>query len=163
MPDDFAPTPAPGWYPHPALIGSELYWDGSAWTDRSRPAVPPAQAGSVPVYGTPAGGGPSRPAPAAYGTDPGSNPYAVPARTGAAGRNPMATASLVLGILSLVVNILLVPSILAIVFGLRGRAASAVAGGRGLATAGLVMGIVGIVGSAISFFVNLVSLSGFSG
>ena len=67
------------------------------------------------------------------------------------------------GILSLVVNILLVPSILAIVFGIRGRAASVVAGGRGLATAGLVMGTIGIVGSAISFFVNLVGLTGFTG
>ena len=185
MSDESPRTPAPGWYPHPADLGSELYWDGSAWTDRSRPAGP--QSPTAPIYGTPdapdAASG--RPAPsgdpgygsAPYGTgtpDPYSsdstaanpyasstyssnpyatNPYASPA---ASGRNPMAIASLVLGILSLLVNPLFVPSILAIVFSVRGRAAAAVTGiGRGMATAGLVTGIAGIVFGGIGFLVNL--------
>lgn len=145
MPDDSAPLPAPGWYPHPAHLGAELYWDGTSWTERSRPATPP-----TPAYGTPPGrtsapSGIDDPAPAAdpYGSAP------------SAGRNPMAVASLVLGILSILVNPLFVPSILAIVFGVRGRAAAAVAGGHGLATAGLVTGIVGIVTGSISFLANI--------
>jgi len=149
MPDDSVPLPAPGWYPHPAHLGSELYWDGASWTDRSRPAAPPAPVHDTPVYGTPEHG--------AAASAPGSiaNPYASPsAAPSAAGRNPMAVASLVLGILSIVANPLLVPSILAIVFGARGRAAAAVAGGGGLATAGLVTGIVGIVVGSISFLAN---------
>ncbi|SMH39659.1 Protein of unknown function [Rathayibacter oskolensis] len=161
MPDDSAPLPAPGWYPHPADIGAELYWDGAAWTDRSRPAVPPAP--SVPLYGTPEGSGTPTP-PSAYGQVPGEqqpNPYLAPT---AAGRNPLAVASLVLGILSILINPLFVPSILAIVFGVRGRAVAAAVGlGRGLATAGLVTGIIGIVTGAITFLGNLSGLAGLTG
>jgi hypothetical protein len=167
MSDDSPRTPAPGWYPHPADLGSELYWDGSTWTDRSRPAVP--QAPSAPIYGTPDaseaahGGGPAQStdpgsgygaspygsapygsgsdandpsATAPYASNPyasneyaanqyASNPYASPISSG---RNPMAIASLVLGVLSLLVNPLFVPSILAIVFSVRGRAAAAATG-----------------------------------
>lgn len=145
MPDDSAPLPAPGWYPHPAHLGSELFWDGSAWTERSRPSAPPA-----PVYGTPGSVAP----------DATANPYSsTSAERPAAGRNPMAVASLVLGILSILVNPLFVPSILAIVFGSRGRAAASVAGGGGLATAGLVTGIVGIVVGSLTFLLNLSGLS----
>ncbi|MCM6760928.1 DUF4190 domain-containing protein [Rathayibacter sp. ZW T2_19] len=184
MSDESPRTPAPGWYPHPADLGSELYWDGSAWTDRSRPAAP--QPPAAPIYGTPdaASGGPAPSADPGYGTAPSgtggaagdpyssdptatnpyatnayssnpyaTNPYASPA---ASGRNPMAIASLVLGVLSLLVNPLFVPSILAIVFSVRGRAAAAVTGiGRGMATAGLVTGIAGIVFGGIGFLVNL--------
>lgn len=145
MPDDSAPLPAPGWYPHPALLGSELYWDGASWTDRSRPASPPA-----PVYGTPG--------PAVSDTAVAGSGVAKEVRP-AAGRNPMAVASLVLGILSILVNPLFVPSILAIVFGSRGRAAAPVAGSGGLATAGLITGIVGIVVGSLSFLVSLSGLS----
>ncbi|PPG02046.1 MULTISPECIES: DUF4190 domain-containing protein [unclassified Rathayibacter] len=140
MPDDSAPLPAPGWYPHPADLGSELYWDGAAWTDRSRPSS-------------------SEPAPA-YGTPPGAPEqelYAYPsAPSSAAGRNPMAIASLVLGVLSLLINPLLIPSILAIVFSAKGRAAAPlVGGGRGLATAGLVTGILGLVSGVFTIVGNL--------
>jgi hypothetical protein len=75
----------------------------------------------------------------------------------------MAVASLVLGIVSIVANILLVPSILAIVFGVRGRAAAAIAGGRGLATAGLVTGIIGIAGSSVRFLAWLGDVAGLAG
>ncbi|QHC66522.1 DUF4190 domain-containing protein [Rathayibacter oskolensis] len=154
MPDDSAPVPAPGWYPHPADIGSELYWDGTSWTDRSRPAAAPAP--SVPLYGTPSA--PDQPA---------QQPelYAYPsAPSSSAGRNPMAIASLVLGIISILINPLLVPSILAIVFGVRGRAAAeSLGGGRGLATAGLITGIVGIVTGVLSFLSNLSDLAGLAG
>lgn len=177
MSDDSPRTPAPGWYPHPADLGSELYWDGSAWTDRSRPSAPQA-----PLYGTPSAPL-ADPAGAAYGTPPaapygpdqavtaapygaapsGASPYASSPyasnpydSTAASGRNPMAVASLVMGILSLVFNVLFVPSILAIVFAVRGRAAATVTGiGRGMATAGLITGIVGIAFGGLMFLVNI--------
>ncbi|WP_082499228.1 MULTISPECIES: DUF4190 domain-containing protein [unclassified Rathayibacter] len=160
MPDDSAPVPAPGWYPHPADIGSELYWDGASWTDRSRPAVPPA---SVPLYGTPSAPSTQAPQPGAPAPQP--ELFAYPsAPSSAASRNPLAIASLVLGIISILINPLLVPSILAIVFGVRGRAsAESLGGGRGLATAGLVTGIVGIVTGVLSFLSNLSDLAGLAG
>jgi len=180
MSDDSPRTPAPGWYPHPADLGSELYWDGSAWTDRSRPSAPQAplygtpsapQAGSPgAAYGTPpaaaSGSDPAVPS-APYGADPysaapyGANPYAANPydSTAASGRNPMAIASLVMGILSLVFNLLFVPSILAIVFSVRGRAAASVTGiGRGMATAGLILGVVGIAVGGLMFLVNIAGL-----
>jgi hypothetical protein len=41
-------SPPPGWYPHPAEPGRELYWDGTTWVaDTTRPLVmTPAEAGS---------------------------------------------------------------------------------------------------------------------
>lgn len=38
-PDRPAPrgTAGPGWYPDPATPGTERWWDGSAWSDRTRP------------------------------------------------------------------------------------------------------------------------------
>jgi hypothetical protein len=148
MPDDSAPLPAPGWYPHPADLGSELYWDGTAWTERSRPSGPAPE--GMPAYGTPASG---------RDAVPEQELYAYPsAPSSAAGRNPMAVASLVLGIISLLINPLLVPSILAIVFAARGRAAaSIVGGGRGLATAGLVTGLLGLLSGAVNLLSNVAS------
>ncbi|MWV49729.1 DUF4190 domain-containing protein [Rathayibacter sp. VKM Ac-2803] len=155
MPDDSPSAPAPGWYPHPADIGAELYWDGAAWTGRSRPAAPPAS--SIPLYGTPSASDrqASAPQPGLYAQQPAPS---------TAGRNPLAIASLVLGIASILVNPFLVPSILAIVFGVRGRtAAESVGTGRGLATAGLVTGIVGIGTGVLSFLSNLSDLAGLAG
>ncbi|AZZ55062.1 DUF2510 domain-containing protein [Rathayibacter iranicus] len=146
MPDDSVFIPPPGWYPHPADVGSELYWDGAAWTDRSRPSSPTP----MPADGTPE-------------ATVEQELYAYPsAPSSSASRNPMAVASLVLGIISLLINPLLVPSILAIVFAARGRAAAAiVGGGRGLATAGLVIGILGLVSGVVNFVSNIFSeLSG---
>jgi len=181
MPDDSAPLPAPGWYPHPADLGAELYWDGAAWTDRSRPAAPPA-----PAYGTPPQAGAPEQSPygePAYG-DPGHGAGAVPQHPGAPGygqtpdygqtpaygaapgygaaparRNTLAIASLVLGIASLLFNPLLVPSILAIVFGVRGRAAAVQLGGRGFATAGLITGIIGIAFGVLSFLGRIAGIT----
>ncbi|MHC2186045.1 hypothetical protein [Rathayibacter agropyri] len=103
------------------------------------------------------------PAPGTPEAAPEQELYAYPsAPSSSAGRNPMAVASLVLGIISLLINPLLVPSILAILFAARGRAAAAVVGGgRGLATAGLVTGILGLVSGAVTIASNIAS--GFSG
>ena len=50
-------------------------------------------------------------------------------------------------------------AILAIVFGVRGRAASAQLGGRGFATAGLITGVIGIVFGVLSFLARAAGLS----
>lgn len=34
--------PPAGWYPHPSMVGTQRYWDGSGWTDHVAPASPPA-------------------------------------------------------------------------------------------------------------------------
>ncbi|NQX27491.1 DUF2510 domain-containing protein [Microbacteriaceae bacterium VKM Ac-2854] len=171
MSDPRAPlpsTPPPGWYPHPADLGTELYWDGSAWTTLSRPA-PGTE--SAPAYGTPPTDAAATTStvspydasatPAPSNGAPYGSPYASP-ESGAyptsapAARNNLAIASLVLGIVGLIINPFYVPSILAIVFGARSRQAAKLAGApMGMSTAGLVLGIVGIVAAfAVRYLFN---------
>ncbi|NQX10551.1 DUF4190 domain-containing protein [Microbacteriaceae bacterium VKM Ac-2855] len=134
-------TPPAGWYPHPADLDAELYWDGTSWTTSSRAVGSSSASTTIPPYGTPA--------------SEVSAPYASPAGvyTGPVRgdeRNGIAVASLVLGIISLFLNPILVPSALAIVFGVRGRRIGTATGvRRGMATAGLVLGIVGVAGSLL--------------
>lgn len=40
-----APTPAPGWYPDPAMAGTQRYWTGEAWSDHVAPISPPSAPG----------------------------------------------------------------------------------------------------------------------
>ena len=63
----------------------------------------------------------------------------------------MGIASLVLGIVGLLGCCTLVPSILALVFGVIGRkkAAQGLATNGGMATAGMILGIVGIVAGIV--------------
>lgn len=35
---DQTPQPPAGWYPHPSMVDTVRYWDGSAWTDSVAPA-----------------------------------------------------------------------------------------------------------------------------
>lgn len=76
---------------------------------------------------------------------------APPAASGPTG---LATASLVLGIIALVCNVLLVPTILAVVFG--AIALSKKTAGRTRSIVGIVLGALGIVG----LFVQLALLGG---
>jgi hypothetical protein len=61
--------------------------------------------------------------------------------------NGLATTSLVMGILAILFNLIFIPSILAIVFGIKSRKQIAATGegGAGMALAGLILGIVGAV------------------
>jgi len=37
-PPSSVPVPVPGWYADPEHAGSERYWDGNGWSDQRRPA-----------------------------------------------------------------------------------------------------------------------------
>jgi hypothetical protein len=101
---------------------------GQAYAGRVGPAGPPP-----PVY-------PGHPGYANYGPYP-----VVIAQQSTPGE---ATAALVLGIVGMLVGCLMIPSILAIVFGIKARnmidASEGFLGGRGMATAGLTLGIVSL-------------------
>lgn len=116
----------PGWYPDPTGTPGERYWDGQTWTEQTRtlPAPP-------------------------MGVMPGS--YSM---GGGVPRNGMGTASLVMGILGIVI-LPIVFSVLAIIFGSVGigRANRGEATNKGAATAGVVLGIIGIVLGLIVGFV----------
>ena len=89
-----------------------------------------------------------------YGAAPRYGQYAAQPQTGAT--NGFAIAALILGIIGItfVLNILLIPSILAIIFGAVGLGKAKKTGtGRGMSIAGLVLGIISlaivIIGIAI--------------
>ncbi|NYF10887.1 hypothetical protein HDC94_002043 [Leifsonia sp. AK011] len=148
-------TRSPGWYPAPDGRG-EQWWNGAGWSE-SRKAVTPAVAEPAAppdphiIYSA------SNPAPQSPSESPefgGPVPAAVRIDARA---NPMAVYALVAGIGAVIFNVLLVPSILAIVFGAKGitRARELAAAGqpntmRGLAMIGLALGIFGGALSLIS-------------
>ncbi|MFD4757824.1 DUF4190 domain-containing protein [Streptomyces sp. NPDC058439] len=106
------------------------------------------QAPGGPGYGTQAPGGPG------YGMQP-------PAGYGYPGGAPLpsgkATASMVLGIVGLLL-IPIIPPIIALCLGVSARrmADRGEGGGRGMATAGMVMGIIGIAFAAFGVIVATV-------
>jgi hypothetical protein len=134
---DTAP-PAAGWYPDPRRAAAARFWDGSAWTEhtKGRPArfAPPAVGGAAPPPASP----------------PGSwSPAALPRL--APRSNGMATAGLTFGIVSLLANLLLVPTLLGIVFGAIGVARSSRRGGVGRARGivGMVLAAVGVLAAGV--------------
>jgi len=108
----------PGWYPDPAGNPTERYWDGQTWTEQTRMLPGPSLGGAQRAFHT----------------------------AGAAPRNGMGTASLIMGILGVII-LPIVFSVLAIIFGSIGigRANRGEATNKGVATTGLVLGIIGIV------------------
>jgi hypothetical protein len=127
------PTPGPGAPPQPF---GDL------------PAAPANPAGNLadfnPMGAAAIGGAPTSmmpppPPPSLSGSDQATS-----------GKVPKSTAALVLGIVGLVpIVVTAIFSLLALIFGLKGRSANKAAGGRleggGKATAGIVLGIVGLV------------------
>ncbi len=82
--------------------------------------------------------------------------------------NGLGLASMILGIVGVVLTIIwigIVPSILAVIFGLigRGRARRGEATNGGQALAGLILGIVGIVGFALYVTLLVVAVNHSSG
>lgn len=156
----------PGWYPAPDAPG-ERWWNGVGWSDARRGGKVPAAAATspapVPVVYSASNPAPQQPGQFAPPGAPGYAPRA--AMTIDARQNPMSVYALVAGIISFFANILLVPSILAVVFGLRalGRSKEITASGqvdrtRGLAVAGLILGVVG---GAFGLFQGLLFVIGF--
>lgn len=135
-----APRGNAGWHPDPAGRFELRYHNGQAWTadvstDGER-FVDPAGTAPAPRHDSTPNQHP--------------NPNQPPA---AAGRNPVATASMVLGIAAIalgwmpfVVALAIIAAVLAIVFGVVGRRRSRSAGvGGGFALTGLITGAVGLL------------------
>lgn len=173
-------TRSPGWYPAPDGNGQQ-WWNGAGWSESrqgatasipraahtvSQPAAPnpaPAVSAAAPkvVYSA------SNPAPQYPGQEPTLGAQIPAAMQIDARANPDAFYALVAGIGAIVFNLLLVPSILAIVFALRAftRAKKLAAEGkentlRGVAVVGLSLGIFGgVIGvvPVIAFVFSIVA------
>lgn len=125
-------TIPPGWYADPDGKPAQRFWDGTAWTEQSRPMLPSLV--SAPVTN------------------------GAQARPGAP-LNGMGTAALTLGIIGLLLGGVL--SLLAVIFGAVGvsRANRGQATNKGAALWGLCLGIVGVVGWIVLFLALVVSSS----
>ncbi|HEY0373223.1 MAG TPA: DUF2510 domain-containing protein [Amnibacterium sp.] len=143
---DTAPTAA-GWYPDPERVASTRFWDGTAWTEHVK-------------------GAPARFAPPAPGVRPVAPPpgaaYSATLPRLAPRSNGMASAGLTFGIVSLLANVLLVPTVLGIVFGAIGIARAPRRGGVGQARAivGIVLSAVGIIAAGVQLAVLVPILVG---
>ncbi|MGX5680289.1 DUF2510 domain-containing protein [Schumannella luteola] len=168
---------SPGWYPDPDGAPGQRWWNGVGWSDARR-AVGGGHVAPVPPPVAPVAAAPTTPTapvvysaanpapqyPGQYGAAPGTPGY-VP-RAGItldARQNPLAVQAFVTGLIAVFFNVLLVPSILAIVFGSRAlarsnqlRAAGQEDKTRGLAIAGVAMGAFGGVWGLIQGLVFLV-------
>ena len=113
---------APGWYADPNGLPSEVYWDGSAWTEQRRPQV-------------------NRPA---------AGPPPAQVYVSAGPQNGAGTAALVCGILGLLV-FPIVLSVVAIITGSVGvgRANRGQATNGGAARWGLTLGLIGLIAYGI--------------
>ncbi len=144
-----APLPLatpPGWY-HEPTTGRPRWWDGIQW------AFYPPEGEDVTASRLPTPGGPTAPTAA----DPYTGvvyPTAYQHPT-----NGMATASLVLGIIGVVTCTLILPSLLAVIFGIIGvRTANQRGGvGKGKAIWGLVLGGLVVFVLTIALMVDLSS------
>lgn len=129
---------------------------------RAPPPVPAPPPGGDSPYGHPSSGGYQGP-PAPYGAPPGTSPYGAPyGRPGAAGRNGLGTAALVLGITGLALSIFVVGAvfgILAIILGFvgRSRARRREASNGGAALAGIITGVLSVI-VAVALVAVVVSL-----
>lgn len=52
-PNDATPTYAPGWYPDTNAPGAERWYDGTAWTEHSRPVAATAATVPIPEHASP--------------------------------------------------------------------------------------------------------------
>jgi hypothetical protein len=144
-----------GWYPDPAGDTSKIrYWDGSAWTNQTQATVNPE------LQSTAAGPGQTRNAPIppqpVYAPGQETSTYVYAAQPKSNGREGMAIASLVLGIVALPTclcyGLAVIPGILAVVFGILSLKSSR----KGMAIAGIICGtigtLLGVLMIALMFF-----------
>lgn len=159
-----------GWYDDTTDAEQLRWWTGTAWTDARAPRQPaaaesPAEApiplpyGPASVTGMPAASpGPSVPVAQLPGAPAAPPPGRLRLlRT----NNPFAFTSVIIGLASLAVNILCVPAVLAIAFGILGVVRSRKLARAGASVTGLVASIIGIALAALMtfrFVTNLVML-----
>jgi hypothetical protein len=131
-----------GWYPDPAGDTTKIrYWDGRGWTDQTQPALNPELQGGVVDSMRPVNM-PVTPQPV-YA--PGQDVSAYTRPTQSNGREGMAIAALVLGIVGIpsciCYGLSIIPGILALIFGILSLKSSR----KGMAIAGIICGGVTIV------------------
>lgn len=143
-PGPAAPPPAnapAGWFPDPNGRHEHRYFNGQRWTadvaDRGQRAVDPLGPGPTP--GAPAG----------------------QHQSSQAGRNGIATAALVTGIIGVIlawmpflVVVGFVLAVLALIFGIRGARGGRTTG-RGKAVAGIVLGSIGLALSVVGVILSI--------
>jgi hypothetical protein len=141
---DPAQTKPSGWYPDPSDASVQRWWNGISWGDQTRPTNLSAASSIAPK-------------PAARIVDPYAPVAPTPPTlstptTPRAGQfrlvNPIGRAGLILGFVSIFLNFVCIPSILAIIFSAIGigvfqklRSSGQQVNGLGWCIAGLVMGI----------------------
>jgi hypothetical protein len=151
MADELIPA---GWYPDPAGDTTKIrYWDGRGWTDQTQPALNPDLRGGV--------GDSMRPANTLVTPQPvyapGQDVSAYTKPTQSNGREGMAIASLVLGIVGVPACICygfsIIPGALAIIFGILSLKSSR----KGMAIAGIICGGVAVL-LGIFFIIYLLAV-----
>jgi len=140
---------AAGWYADPDRVGATRFWDGAVWTEHVK--------GAPGRFAPPVAGRGIRPV-----APPPGAPYPAALPRLAPRRNRMATAGLTFGVVSLVANVLLVPTILGIVFGAVGIARASRRGGIGRARGivGIVLAALGVVAAGVQLAVLIPVLLG---
>jgi len=145
MADGHAPA---GWYPDPAGDPTIVrYWDGQTWTEQTQPMVNQAQMNNV---GMP----PVTPQPV-YA--PGQAVPAFVTEQPATDRKGLATAGLILGIVSLVIFCLSWFDFPVIIVGVILSALGLKSSKKGMAMAGLIMSLLALVLVIILIIVALTS------
>lgn len=142
----------PGWFPDPNGRHEHRYFNGRAWTadvaDGGQRSIDPLGAGPTPV---------------APGPPPGALPP-VPPVPPAAERGGLATASLVCGIIGVLLAWIpflvvggVVLAILALVFGIKTlRRGTTVGGAHGKSIAGVVLGVIGLALAVLGTILSVV-------
>jgi hypothetical protein len=155
-PTNLAPA---GWYPDATDAGQQRWWDGTGWTDHVRPMSVEPEPEPVTAASTPPDAAQST------ANDTPVQPYRLTYTPpdGTPGTNTPATLSLVFGIISLIVNPLLLVGIAALILGIVGlrRAGNFIPPvGHGKAMAGVVLSIIGTMLNVILIIVVVSALIG---
>ncbi|GIG21667.1 hypothetical protein Cch01nite_23910 [Cellulomonas chitinilytica] len=148
----------PGWYPDPSVPGQERWWGGQSFTAHVRPS--PAGAPAAAPAATAVAAMPTAPpvctnlapAPLTWSADHAQRLSDVPTDL-ASGRNPRATAALVLGILS--VFGFWIGAILGIVLGVQGLSRAGAYAAAGHPAFGRTKSVWALVLSGVGVLVSV--------
>lgn len=148
--------PGPGWMKDPDHPDAERWWNGTVWTDLRRAANPPRQQPSAQPSDQAPSAAVVAPKPVSEMTfeemanSPMDRSESLPAA--------FSVISVLLGFVSFLFNLFLLPGLAAIVLGICGVATAAANRGPGRSTkVWVIMGVVGIVAGAISTVLALIA------